>query len=547
MLSTAPRLLTPSAAGFWFSFLCLLPGCGDGSGSSSGTAMVQMTDAAFTELTSFPITITEIDLLSTGGGVVKVFPPASSPSATLTVDLVSLRGRQELVALQSVPAVAFNGAQIAFQNATATTGVVGQTVTPAAGVFTTQFPESITVTPGQFSSIVLDIDGATSVVSTSPATVNFIPTTFVGTGDNRFAVAVLGGTVATVGNNQFVLSPNGSGFATIATPIDFGTVPVLVEPLTLFRIDGLLFVGRDGLALLPSGATAQVTGRLTTGGVSATQVMVDVTSGVNPIRVNGQVVSTSSPAVTLRFNQIGRDQNGQLATTAAGSSLVVATSSSTTFTRQVGTMPVAFTSLFPGQSVDVVGALTSPANLNAASVNLRETSLAGTLVTVNSPALTAHMTVDSANGVAVSSFPGLLNVTLDLSQAQINVGGIVPVQIATLGGNQKVVARGFFTAADRFLVDELDLVDTSTFTGTVVSENLPTSTFIALLGGVPVQVMLSDSTRFGLRTTSQPNMFANVTEDGFFTRLNAAPGPIFITGQETGSNLRATEVVSTTP
>src|SRR6185436_17374494 len=112
---------------------------------------------AFQELSSLRMPVTAIDLIATAGSAVRVFPPASSPGATTTMDLVSLGTSQPIIAIAEVPANTFDGARIAFQDLTGTnrSGAV-QTVTAPGNTMQINFAEPVTVTNDSISRILLD-------------------------------------------------------------------------------------------------------------------------------------------------------------------------------------------------------------------------------------------------------------------------------------------------------------------------------------------------------------------------------------------------------
>lgn len=531
--------------------LVLVSGCSDGDSGLTGTAVVQVTDAPFEELTSFELTITDIDLISTSGREVEVFPPAFNPTAELTVDLVRLGGGRLVVAVDRVREGEYIAVRIAFEDARAAGPAGIQTVNPPAGTVRLDLPEPLTVSHNRASAILLDLDGPASTTSTGATTLDFTPTLFQELGQDRLEVVELAGVAGEPGLDRFILAVDDAD-RTIGEPVfELGQIEVRVQESTIFRVNGSPVSGLPGLRTMARGDVVEVSGRLAPEGIFADFVQVDRAGSPNPIRARGSIVNLSDDAATpeieftVLLERLARDEDNQLGSVSVGDSVAARVGTGTSFSRQIGSGPVSSANLLVGQTVELEGALIAGPAVHSAALDLRPVVLTGTLSSIDVAARTASLAVTRVNGSPVADFPGppaLGTVGLDLGSAGALLDGRVPTDLFGLAPGHRVRARGFFGSASEFTVTVLMVDEASDFTGTLVSADPFAGTFLVDIGGAPARVIVDERTGLAMRRLSEPGRLFNLTRGPFLTAMSQAVGSIIIRGRQSGSDLVATRV-----
>ncbi|MBI4605220.1 MAG: DUF4382 domain-containing protein, partial [Planctomycetes bacterium] len=233
--------------------------CGPSS-SGSGTVLLAVHDTPPESLTEFWITIEEITLVAADGSSVEVFPPASDPAATKTVNLLDLAGVASIVAVIEVPAGDYSGLHLEFDGASAKAGTEDVIVVPDHGTVDVAFASPVTVTDGTLTALLVDFNVLASVTDGGPGKVLLEPVLDVSEDDEddgeESELSEFHGTVVSV-------DAEGGTFVVEVTtrqkpgdaPVSVGQVTVVVGPDT--ELEDL-----DGLAALASGQEVEVEGTL---------------------------------------------------------------------------------------------------------------------------------------------------------------------------------------------------------------------------------------------------------------------------------------------
>ncbi len=245
----------------------------------TGATDILITDATVDELLSFTVKVQSLRLVNSSTG-------ALTPNVLeedLAIELIGAGLAPRWVSRARLPVGTYSGVQATLED-TATPIALDLAgapvaVTQAASTFTTNFPTPLSVTPGNFPRIVLDIDlGASLTGSVFTPPIVFNPTGIVTTQANAalpVGVDEVEGVVRSVnGTTDFVVD----AFADDDRTVALGQITITPAPTALLLdASGLAFanVGAFFAALTSNVTSVEVHGSIVNGGILASRIEVE--------------------------------------------------------------------------------------------------------------------------------------------------------------------------------------------------------------------------------------------------------------------------------
>lgn len=377
------KLILSAAAALAVAGLTALTitGCGQGpvsgttsAGGSAAAMVVTAGDAPLSNILSAKVAVSSITLTPSGGG-----SDVTVLSTPRTIELSSLGAIQEPIETQNVAAGTYSAANITISSATATyvdsTGkVVSGTATVNSPNDTITLNPTLTVTKGQDVHLSLNFNLAKSFDLTG-STLTFTPAissaaaSIEGESEADRGVEVTGSVVSISSSSITVKSASTGVQSTFAinssTKFAAGLTAATIKTNSIVTVHGALQADGSLLASMISAAmNGEAFGSSDAGGAGI--ITAVTTDG------SGNVTS---------FTFVPREDFSSF----SGASVNVSLSSSTTYgvsegAASNGISASAFTNaeIFPGQSVQVIGSMSSGA-ITAQEVDLAAESLSGSL------------------------------------------------------------------------------------------------------------------------------------------------------------------------
>lgn len=449
------RILSLSAA---MLALSALAGCGGGgdsglgdggpSGGSNptGSVTLALSDAPLSQLATFTLDITGAVMKGTGATQDATIFPTATSATTMSVDLLSLQGLNQLFAQATVPVGTYNRVEIAFSSVSATDlQSVAQNVTALGNTLVGVFAPTVNVTANSTSTIQVDVDLSNSVFDLGGNDVLFAPSVVVTQTNQPIFLHAFPAAVVSVDtqNDRFVvnqlvsrLNSRLSGSITVqcdANTVFFSLSPPTATPGSTTPVSQQVGVGDNVL----------VKGSLLNGVVVADRVSELSTNVSGPTRTSmgGVITAVDTNASTLTFKVLNAVGAGTLP--ARFSDVTVAVSTATLLHR--GRTPQQLGDFIPGNSIRA--ALTSTATgWDANKLNEEPSMVRGVVNSVTANA-----------GVAQGT--DLLSMTPEwVEQVPVPVlGSIVPNPLTAdipasrgLVANDPVRIFGFFNGTAHF-------------------------------------------------------------------------------------------------
>ncbi len=236
-------------------------GCGPVT-ANVGSLLLAIHDTPPADLTEFWITITEVKVTGTDGSTQKVFPPAATPEATKTLNLLDQVGASAIIATIEVPAGDYTAAEIEFDHAFARTATEDVTVVPDHGDTHLSFANPITVTEGNLTPLVVDFNLTASLADGGPGKVTLNPVVVEDEheDEDEIELSEFHGKVKSVDTAT-------SSFVVVVTSRQKdGGDPAATAEVTVIVDGNTRFEHADGLASLAADQDVEVKGALQEGG-----------------------------------------------------------------------------------------------------------------------------------------------------------------------------------------------------------------------------------------------------------------------------------------
>jgi len=387
--------------------LSSLLGCG---GSSSGggapsapTTAVTLTDAPTSDLAELRLDLTQLSLKDSAGGVVDLLP-ATLPQQ----DLLRLRGISKLLNSVHVPAATYVEVSFSYQGATARDLAGNQlTVSPPAGSVTRALNLVVSAaTPNRLEIDVRVDDSLQNIQTGAGGSLSFAPVLKAELDPPGVrGLEDFKARVAQVGAQDLVLEV-GAG----RVPVVFASGAVLLQganssSVASTALDSILTVG----TLLEVRGSFDAAAKA----VRAHELEVDDGTNAGP-RVRGVVQAISAQGITLLVT------DPKESSFSPGSSHTIALNAQTQFSFDGPPgVAAALSDVAIGQEVQV-----APFSGTALAVRLRDTRLAGRILSVQGSTLSIDATSFERTGVSL--LPGVANpvsVTLDAGAPSLAVVG----------------------------------------------------------------------------------------------------------------------------
>jgi hypothetical protein len=300
-----------------FALAC--SGGDDGDETATGATDILITDATVDELLSFTVKVQSLRLVNSSTG-------ALTPNVLeedLAIELIGAGLAPRWVSRARLPVGTYSGVQATLED-TATPIALDLAgapvaVTQAASTFTTNFPTPLSVTPGNFPRIVLDIDlGASLTGSVATPPIVFNPTGIVTTQANAtlpVGIDEVEGVVRSVnGTTDFVVD----AFADDDRTVALGQVTITPAPTALLLDDnGLAFanVGAFFAALTSNVTSVEVHGSIVNGGILASRIEVEGPDDnvVYSVKLEGLVQNLDTTLNTFDLVVIEVEKGGAIA------------------------------------------------------------------------------------------------------------------------------------------------------------------------------------------------------------------------------------------
>jgi hypothetical protein len=300
-----------------FALAC--SGGDDGDETVTGATDILITDATVDELLSFTVKVQSLRLVNNSTG-------ALTPNVLeedLAIELIGAGLAPRWVSRARLPVGTYSGVQATLED-TATPIALDLAgapvaVTQAASTFTTNFPTPLSVTPGNFPRIVLDIDlGASLTGSVATPPIVFNPTGIVTTQANAtlpVGIDEVEGVVRSVnGTTDFVVD----AFADDDRTVALGQITITPAPTALLLDDsGLAFanVGAFFAALTSNVTSVEVHGSIVNGGILASRIEVEGPDDnvVYSVKLEGLVQNLDTTLNTFDLVVIEVEKGGAIA------------------------------------------------------------------------------------------------------------------------------------------------------------------------------------------------------------------------------------------
>lgn len=320
------RFLSLSAA---MLALSAIAGCGGGGDSGlgdggplggsnpTGSVTLALSDAPLSQLATFSLEITGAVMKGTGATQDATIFPTATSAATMSVDLLSLQGLNQLFAQATVPVGNYGRVEIAFSSVTATDlQNVAQNVTALGNTLVGVFAPAVNVTANSTSTIQVDVDLSNSVFDLGGNDVLFAPSVVVTQTNQPIFLHAFPAAVVSVDaqNDRFVvnqlvsrLNSRLSGSITVqcdANTVFFSLNPPTATPGSTTPVSQQVGVGDNVL----------VKGSLLNGVVVADRVSELSTNVAGPARTSmgGVITAVDTNASTLTFKVLNAVGTGTL-------------------------------------------------------------------------------------------------------------------------------------------------------------------------------------------------------------------------------------------
>jgi hypothetical protein len=434
------------------SFLLLsLCACSGGSSGGGGAApaatqtsntTVGLTDAPSDDLSVLQVEITGLSVEDGAGTQTSLFPGAGG--ATLTVNLLRLRGFSRLLTSLALPQGTYTRLLLSYRAATAVDRAGNAlSVTPSSGTATGVFAGGYTVTGShRYVEVDFDVDASVGSLTTGPGgSLQLQPVLLLEVEDSGVTREL----------EDFKARVQAVGTNTLDVALGAGTARVQVDGATQLVAGGRvtsLSSGASLAALFAPGDAVEVRGRYDVNAKLVRAAAVELEDGLgfsaSGPELEGLVVALGSGQVSVLV--LDPRDSGAL----VGSTRAFALGANTQYGYDhFPAVAASESSLALGQEVRTFGSGT------ANGVKLRQTRLEGTVLAVDAAQRQLQVTVTRLERVDVARVPGFANPVL------IQLDGPVPAAAAVnaaieLQGQFNRTAPGVFDVAAAGVQPDVD-------------------------------------------------------------------------------------------